>query len=226
MIYIPPPSPEEIAQEWRGRAERQGLARVMRAQQPPEIGDAVTAETRQTLTRLLKRADHELPGGLGSVVEIGCGIGRLTPTLAMAAERVAALDMTPGMLDAARGACAGLGNVAFHRSRAQDLGPEDFDRLVGRPADVTVFVWVLMHILDDAELAALFRTLSVSTRHLVLIEYEQAAIPVGRFSRLRPLGHFLDLLPNARVIERCDLYYGGDRSFAVLLDTGLTGGPA
>lgn len=132
--------------------------------------------------------------------------------------------MAPGMLGTARSVYAGLDNVTFHCSRAQDLDPEDFDRLAGGPADVTVFVWVLMHILDDAELAALFRTLSVSTRHLLLIEYEQAAIPVGGFSRLRPLGHFLDLLPNARVIERCDLYYGGDRSSAALLDTGLTRG--
>ncbi|EFF89532.1 translation initiation factor IF-2 [Streptomyces sp. e14] len=216
-----PPAPEEIAREWRERAGRDGLARVMRAQQPPEIAEAVTAETRQTLTRLLKRAGHELPHGLGSVVEVGCGIGRLTPTLAAAAGRVAALDMTPGMLETARTACAALDNVSFHQLRAQDLRPEDFDRLVGGPADVTVFVWVLMHLLDDAELAALFRTLAVSTRRLLLVEYEEAAIPVGRFSRLRPLAHFLDLLPDARVIERRDLYYGGDRSFAALIDTGL-----
>ncbi|MFF2654149.1 class I SAM-dependent methyltransferase [Streptomyces sp. NPDC058045] len=221
-----PPDPEEIAQEWRERATRAGLARVMRAQQPPLIAEAVTAETRETVVRLLKRADQELPDGLGSVVEVGCGIGRLTPTLAAAADRVAALDMTPGMLDAARSTCAGLDNVTFEHARAQDLQPSDFQRLVGRPADVTVFVWVLMHILDDAELAALFRTLATSTRHLLLIEYDHAAIPVGRFSRLRPLPHYLDLLPHARVIEHDALYYGGDRSFAALIDVGVTEGAA
>lgn len=224
MTYTTPPSPEEIAQEWHARARRDGLARVMRAQQPPELGEAVTDETRRTLARLLKRAGQELPDGVGSVIEIGCGIGRLTPTLAAAAGRVAALDMTPGMLKSARAACAGLDNVTLHRLRAQDLTLDEVDRLVGRPADVTVCVWVLMHLLDDAELAALFRTLSLGTRQLLLIEYEHAAVPVGRFSRLRPLSHFLDLLPGSRVLERHELDYGGDRSFAALVDTGLSRG--
>ncbi|MEU8456038.1 class I SAM-dependent methyltransferase [Streptomyces griseoaurantiacus] len=224
MTHTTPPSPEEIAREWHARARREGLARVMRAQQPPELGEAVTEETRRTLARLLKRAGQELPEGIGTVLEIGCGIGRLTPTLAAAARRVAALDMTPGMLESARTACADLDHVSLHLLRAQDLTLEDVDRLVGRPADVTVCVWVLMHLLDDAELAALFRTLSLATRHLLLIEYERAAVPVGRFSRLRPLSHFLDLLPGSRVLERHELDYGGDRSFAALVDTGLSGG--
>jgi hypothetical protein len=40
---------------------------------------------------------------------------------------------------------------------------------------------------------------------------------VGEYSRLRDLNAYLELLPGARLVERRDVFYGGDRSFAALI---------
>lgn len=202
---------QDIAAEWSRRAQRDGLARVMRASQPAELEIGVTEQTRRFVTGYLGAVAGRLSRPVGSVLEVGCGIGRITPTIAAHAERVVAHDMTPEMLEAAIQTCAGLDNVEFHRCAAQRLpwGSARFD--------AAVCVWVLMHVLDDEEVSAACRRLARSARHLVLIEYEYADVPVGPYSRLRSLEQYLALLPGSRLLARGDLHYGGDRSFAALI---------
>lgn len=183
----------------------------MRASQPAELGIDVTVQTRQLVADYLDVVAGRLSRPLGSALDVGCGIGRLTPTIAAHAERVVALDMTPRMLEAACRACAGLRNVQFHRYNARRL-PWGSSRF-----DVAVCVWVLMHVLDDAELSAVCRGLARSARYLVLTKYEYADVPVGPYSRLRRLEEYLELLPGARLLECDDLYYGADRSFSALI---------
>lgn len=208
------PDEEAVAAEWRTRARRAGLARVMRASQPPELNAGVTDTTQWIVTDFLDRAARTLSRPLRSALEVGCGIGRLTPTIAEQCELLTAIDMTPEMLEEAMAACAGLPNVEFHRRRAQQLtaGESRFD--------VTVCVWVLMHLLDAEQLASVCRALAASSRYLVLVEYEAAELPVSPFSRLRSLEEYLRLLPGARLVETRYLDYGGDRSFAALIGFG------
>ncbi|GAB3439366.1 class I SAM-dependent methyltransferase [Actinophytocola sediminis] len=204
------PGPAEIVEEWRRRAARPGLARVMRASQPVELAAGVTEQTRMLV------ADHLLAGAsmLGrpvrTALEIGCGIGRLTPTIAAHAKHVLALDLTDEMIAQARAACAGLPNVEFLQRPVQRLP-------IGPRMDVAVCVWVLMHVLDDNLLAAACQGIARSARYLTLVEYEHAAVPVGPFSRLRTVGEYLALLPGAELVDCRELGYGGDRSFAALI---------
>lgn len=207
----PAPAQEDVAREWARRAERQGLARVMRASQPTPLNSRVTAETRDIVADYLRTAAADLGRPLASALEVGCGVGRLTPTLAGQAEHVTAIDMTPRMLDAARSACAGLDHVDFTLARAEELPWR------GRTFDVSVSVWVLMHLLDDERLAQVCASLAASSRYLVLIEYERARIPVSRWSRLRTLDGYLALMDGAQVVEERSLDYGGDRSTAALV---------
>lgn len=202
---------QDIAAEWNRRAQRDGLARVMRASQPAELEIGVTEQTRRFVAGYLGAVAGRLSRPVGSVLEVGCGIGRITPTIAAHAGRVVAHDMTPRMLEAAIQTCAGLDTVEFHRCAAQRLpwGPSRYD--------AAVCVWVLMHVLDDEDVSAACRRLSRSARHLVLIEYEYADVPVGPYSRLRSLEEYLKLLPGSRLLARGDLHYGGDRSFAALI---------
>jgi hypothetical protein len=74
-----------------------------------------------------------------------------------------------------------------------------------------------MHVLDDRQLADACRTIAASTRYLTLIEYEQANVPVSRWSRLRTLEEYLALLPGGHLVEEQVVDYGGDRSFAALI---------
>ena len=200
------PAPEEIAAEWRRRAGRPGLARVMRASQPAELAEATTTRTRQLVTQHLRSL-----GPVGSALEIGCGMGRITPVIAAQADTVTAIDMTPRMLELARAACAHLPGVEFLQADVQRLPWRD------KRFDVAVCVWVLMHVLDDDEIARACRAIAGAARNLVLVEYEHADIPVGRYSRLRDLDDYLALLPGSRLVDRQELTYGGDRSFAGLI---------
>ncbi|AIG75325.1 Hypothetical protein AJAP_12215 [Amycolatopsis japonica] len=200
------PAPSEVADEWRKRAERAGLTRVMRASQPAELAAGTTARTIRLVTGFLDSL-----GEVGSALEIGCGMGRLTPSIAAHARAVTAIDMTPRMLSLARENCAHLSTVDFVRTTVQRLPWQD------KRFDVAVCVWVLMHVLDDDEIADACRAIAAAARHLVLVEYEDAEIPVGRFSRLRTVEEYLALLPGARLLDRRELDYGGDRSFVALI---------
>jgi len=200
------PAPDEIADEWHRRAGRPGLTRVMRASQPAELAEDTTVRTRQLVAQHLRSL-----GPIGSALEIGCGMGRITPVIAAQAAAVTAIDMTPRMLELARVACAHLPGVEFRQSTVQGLPWRD------KRFDVAVCVWVLMHVLDEHEIARACRAIAGAARHLVLVEYEHADIPVGRYSRLRDLDDYLALLPGSRLVERHELTYGGDRSFAALI---------
>jgi SAM-dependent methyltransferase len=202
---------EDIAVEWRRRAERPGLSRVMRASQPDTLNDGVTARTRQVVGDQLTAVGDRLGRRPRHALEIGCGIGRLTPTIAAHADRVHAVDMTPAMLDQAGAACAHLSTVDFSCVRIDRMAPRT------PRYDAAVCVWVLMHVLDEEQLAGACRTIAASTRYLTLVEYERANVPVSRWSRLRTLEEYLALLPGGRVVDEQVVDYGGDRSFAALI---------
>src|SRR3954454_15585310 len=101
------PTADAVALEWHRRAARPGLARVMRASQPTYLAEATTERTRAIV------ADHLRAVAPGTALEIGCGTGRLTPTIAARARDVLAVDMTARMLDLARAECADLPHVRF-----------------------------------------------------------------------------------------------------------------
>jgi SAM-dependent methyltransferase len=202
---------EDVADEWRRRAERPGLRTVMRASQPDTLNDGVTARTREVVGGQLTTVAARLGHRPRRALEIGCGIGRLTPTIAAHADRVHAVDMTQAMLAQARTACAGLSTVDFSCARIDRMPPP------AQRFDAAVCVWVLMHVLDDRQLAAACHTIAASTRYLTLVEYEQANIPVSRWSRLRALDDYLALLPGGHLVEEQVVDYGGDRSFAALI---------
>jgi len=77
------------------------------------------------LDRLLGALGVEI-GADDDVVEIGCGLGRLTRPLAARATRVRALDVSPAMLERARGLNPGLDNVEWLAGDGSSLaGIED-----------------------------------------------------------------------------------------------------
>ena len=80
-----------------------------------------------------------------TVLEVGCGIGRLTRVLAARAGRVIALDVSAEMLTQARGANPGLANVEWRHG--------DGTTLSGVPdasVDVVFSLVVFQHIPDPA----------------------------------------------------------------------------
>jgi SAM-dependent methyltransferase len=209
---------DEIAGEWRERARRDGLRRVMRASQPDSLNAGVTERTRAVVSGQLALVSDRLGRRPRRALEIGCGIGRLTPAIAAHADGVHAIDMTPAMLEQARAACAHLPAVEFECVRVDRMSPPR------ERYDAAVCVWVLMHVLDEGRLAEACRVIAASTRYLALVEYEHASVPVSRWSRLRPLEEYVRLLPGAEVVDEQVIDYGGDHSFAALIAIGEQAG--
>lgn len=207
------PSGRTVVEEWSARARRSGLKRVMRARVDADHDEPATERTRVILERLLATAGKHLGRDLDQVAEAGCGIGRLTDVLAARARHVTAIDFIPGMLAEAEHRWAHLGNVDFQLGRLQDF------RWADRPLDVTVTVWVLMHVLDECELARACREIGRASRMVITGEYTSAATPVGAWSRLRSPETYVELF-GGRVLARECLDYAGDVTTFTLLDTG------
>lgn len=77
------------------------------------------------------------------VVEIGCGVGRLTHVIARRAASVRALDVSPRMLDLARAHGDGLDNVEWLLGDGTSLAP-----IADASADACVSHVVFQHIPD------------------------------------------------------------------------------
>lgn len=79
------------------------------------------------------------------VVDLGCGVGRLTRALAASAAHVHAIDPSAEMLDRARDALAGAAHVTFHHGDGTTLRP-----IADASADACVSFVVFQHIPDPA----------------------------------------------------------------------------
>jgi SAM-dependent methyltransferase len=102
------------------------------------------AEGQRALDTILGLLDlRVLPSD--AVVDIGCGVGRLTRVLAARAARVDALDVSAEMLGRAQELNPGLANVSWHRGDGTTLRP-----LPDASADAIVSHVVFQHIPDPA----------------------------------------------------------------------------
>jgi len=78
--------------------------------------------TNEIMTRL---AEWNLLGLDLTVLDIGCGIGRIELALAPLVGMITAIDISPYMIDEARRRCRDLANVKFHLCNGRDLTPFD-----------------------------------------------------------------------------------------------------
>lgn len=86
------------------------------------LGDAdlLAAASREIVDRL---GAWGLLGPQRRVLDLGCGIGRMAAALASHVATVIGLDMSAGMVEAARQRCAGLATVAIRHGSGRDLAP-------------------------------------------------------------------------------------------------------
>lgn len=90
----------------------------------PDILAAATAEI------VARMAEWNLLGGDATLLEIGCGIGRLQYALNDKVKHITGIDVAPNMIAAARARCAGLANVALRECSGYDLAQfssDEFD---------------------------------------------------------------------------------------------------
>src|ERR1700739_4813063 len=79
------------------------------------------------------------------IVEIGCGIGRMTQWLAASFGFVDAIDASPVMLETARERLGHQSNIAFHLGHGSDLAP------VGNACADLVFSYIVFQHIPSRE---------------------------------------------------------------------------
>lgn len=82
-----------------------------------DVLEAASSEIVEDLTR------RALVFAGASVLEIGCGIGRLLPALGARARQVVGMDISPAMLSEARRRCEQCTNLLLVQGTGEDLAP-------------------------------------------------------------------------------------------------------
>ncbi|MES0837171.1 class I SAM-dependent methyltransferase [Nocardiopsis umidischolae] len=109
------------------------------------------------------------------LLDLGCGTGASTAALLREAPsaRIAGVDASRGMLDAARGK-PWPDSVSFHRGRAEELTPAWAEEHLGGPADAVFGAYLVRNCPDPDSLLATARSLLRPGGRLVLHEYSVA----------------------------------------------------
>ena len=126
---------QDSVSEWNSRAQNHGLHAVFTKRWSEDECQQVDRLQQENMFLLL----GDLSGKV--VLDLGCGIGRLSGPLSKRAGKVIGVDASPGMLHRAR---SELPSVEFVLASAHDLPFPDAS------FDVVVACYVLQHILDDA----------------------------------------------------------------------------
>lgn len=115
------------------------------------------------------------------LIDLGCGTGASTAALLHTAPsaRIAAVDASRGMLDAARDKPWPT-SVSFHRARAEELTPAWAREHLGGPADAVFGAYLVRNCPDPDALLDAARSLLRPGGRLVLHEYSVADSPSAR----------------------------------------------
>jgi ubiquinone/menaquinone biosynthesis C-methylase UbiE len=206
--YLNFPTSEEVINEWKSRAEREGLSSVMRKSHDKELTEAAAAEMEIAVIRFLDNNYGSLAGK--KILEIGTGIGRFTKILSEKAKSVTTVDMTSAMIDRAKKNLSDCDNITFIESDIKSLS------VVHNEFDLVFDVWVLMHILDEKDFKKSLDVITKSTKNVFICEYtNQGEHAVGRYSILRSDDEYSEAV-SMSLVAQDEFYYGGDRSSLML----------
>lgn len=198
---------KEILAHWEARAERSGIQSVMSARH-------TIAENAKATKALKKDIIKFLEGKLEdrSVLEFGCGIGRMTEDLAKKAKQVIAIDFSPKMIKRAKKNLKGVKNVGVKLGRITDFEfkPKAFDLIFESI--------VLLHILNPKELKKTAEKMKQMSDIIFICEhtYESPNFPISRYSILRKPEEYKALFRPFKLIKQKMHICAGDK-FTLML---------
>jgi SAM-dependent methyltransferase len=141
-----------MREDWDRRAREDAESFIYTRDSASDADDFVRsgeANYNQLVRPYLPILLHGQPARDSRVVEIGCGIGRMTAWLAANFAFVDALDISPAMIEAGRQRLGHLPNITFHTGSGSDLAP-----IADRSADLVFSYIVFQHIPSRAAIEA------------------------------------------------------------------------
>lgn len=151
----PPRKPlhDEIKEEWEARA-RSPLRDFFVASHPGWDDPAAWRRQAASDARLaLDKLDRDWLRGV-SLLEIGCGVGRLAPLLLESVRDYSGFDISPSMVAAAR-AMHGSGRARFVESSGIDVPESLKDRRYGLVIALAVFIHCPLPVIESLAEAAM-----------------------------------------------------------------------
>jgi 2-polyprenyl-3-methyl-5-hydroxy-6-metoxy-1,4-benzoquinol methylase len=166
---------EETRAIWNHRGSRSANLAVMSARYPYGQLDA---ESEAYVDAVLAFLGTDVDGL--DVVDVGCGIGRLTEPLVARSGRLTAVDISAVMLKRTRERLgARARDVALHNTKLQDYAPAS-------PHDIAICSLVLIHCIGDEDFRAAVRAIAASARSVFVFEHVSGGVQVSPSTRVRP----------------------------------------
>lgn len=129
QLNEPPPSGEAAIAAWRERYDRAVATAPEAAVALYSLGSPAILD-KATLEIVSRLADWRLLGSGQSVLDIGCGIGRIERALSPHVGTITGIDISSNMVAEATRRCTGLANVGFRVCSGRDIAsfaPGSFD---------------------------------------------------------------------------------------------------
>jgi SAM-dependent methyltransferase len=165
---------EGMTYEWNRRAQRKGVSAVMSARYPSYRCEQ---ESQKYVNAVMDFIGNDINDK--DVLEIGCGIGRLTKKLILKAKKLTCLDISQEMIDRNKAYLGALASkVDYFQEFAQDYSPN-------KTHQVIISSLVLIHNIDDDEFYKLVKKMSSCADEIFLFEHTDVACQVSPFTRIR-----------------------------------------
>jgi len=151
---------ESMREDWDGRARKDAFFYIASWRKHWDEGTFFQSG-EDDYQRLVARVpdNRRFPVQQKKMLEIGCGVGRMTRSFAQRFRSVLAIDLSPEMLSRARVLNAGNENITWIRGNGTDLDP-----VASSSADFVFSYLVLQHLpqkqLIRAYISEMFRVLS------------------------------------------------------------------
>ncbi|MEV5884501.1 class I SAM-dependent methyltransferase [Streptomyces sp. NPDC052020] len=201
---------------WDRRADSPGLYAVLSRRWSEQECTSVDQAQKALIERLLPGLDGR------RVIDLGCGVGRLTSWVSRRAGLTVGIDRSAGMVARARQAVAGERALVLQASTARLPVPSG-------AFDVVLAVFTLQHVTDEEEFRASVREMGrVAARpggHLLIVDGHNPTSAARDVSSrttstvVRPLSAYQPLTRFADRVAVEEQEYVGDRYLAQLWRT-------
>lgn len=180
---------QRVLCEWAKRSMRNGDMAVMSARYP---SDKCEIESQNYVRKVLEFIGDDAYGL--DVLEIGCGIGRISKPIAEIASSLTCIDLSEEMLSIAKDRLKQKTNVHFFNKFAQEFE-------VTVEYDVVISSLVLIHNHSDEEFLDLVNIMKKASNSIFIFEHTDALSHVSSFTKPRSESEILTAF-NDYEIER------------------------